>query len=62
MPHGMGLSWFRTTRNHAIDALMGEEGKEEKERRERTAREAGMAGKKSRHWRLVGALELSSIS
>ncbi|MCO7232613.1 MULTISPECIES: hypothetical protein [unclassified Cobetia] len=59
MPHGMGLSWFRTTRNHAIDALMGEE---EKERRERTAREAGMAGKKSRHWRLVGALELSSIS
>lgn len=50
MPHGMGRSWFRTTRNHAIDALVGE-------RRERTAREAEVTGTKkaaigdlSGHW------------
>jgi len=57
MPHGMGRSWFRTTRNHAIDALVGE-------RRERKNSKKGRNGrhKKSRHWRLVGALKLLSIS
>jgi len=51
MPHGMGRSWFRTTRNHAIDALVGKEGKE------RTAGEAEVTGTKkaaigdlSGHW------------
>jgi hypothetical protein len=58
MPHGMGRSWFRTTRNHAIDALAGEEGKE------RTAGEAGMAGTKkaaigdlSGHWSFRASAE-----
>ncbi len=29
MPHGMGRSWFRTTRKHAIDAVIV--GKKEEE-------------------------------